>query len=58
VNRPSEVTALDGVHRCWQVPVAVRCYVAVRTDLISGWRTAPVAAPPVRPVRATRLDPA
>jgi uncharacterized protein len=58
VNRPSEARALDGVRRCWQVPAAARCYVAVRTDLVSGWRTTPASPSTVHPARATRPGPA
>jgi uncharacterized protein len=46
VTRPSEVTALDRLQRMWRVPIADRCYVAVRPDLLSGWRTAPPEVTP------------
>jgi uncharacterized protein len=46
VTRPSEVTALDRLHRSWRVPIADRCYVAVRPDLLRGWRTAPPEVAP------------
>ena len=39
VTRPSEVAELDRLHGGSHLPMAGRCYVAVRTDLVSGWRT-------------------
>jgi uncharacterized protein len=60
VTRPSEVTVLDGLRSGWRVPAADRCYVTIRTDLVSGWRTtsmdpasvdpAAIRFPPVGPV--------